>query len=314
MFNLKPVYIQFIIYFCIMVPALPLFAQMQEGFYSSNADLFRIVQTEKGPGLLSPDGKIICEGGDFDSIAPFVEGLALVSIEDKYGYIDIRGQLTIEATYSGARDFSEGLAAVKQNGQWGYIDRSGNWMIDKRFDKAMPFVEGYASVKINEKYGLIDRSGEFVLNPEYESILGIASGLASVTSNKRAFHVQIISGKRVYPENIFFEQVRSYSEGLAPAQKNGKWGYINISGEFVVPPTYDRAGGFSEGIASVYKNDAGWGFIDREGHLIADTKYKTFTSFKQGRTIVFDNDSRELLVLDFNGRVIDRKKWGPPTE
>ena len=33
---------------------------------------------------------------------------------------------------------------------------------------------------------------------------------------------------------------------LAPARINGKWGYIDTSGSFVIPPQFSGAGNFSE--------------------------------------------------------------------
>ncbi len=134
--------------------------------------------------------------------------------------------------------------------------------------------------------------------------------MAAVVSNDSAFHVRILDGHRVYGDERVFEQVKVFSEGLSPAKKNGKWGYINLMGDFVVHPVYDRAYGFSEGVAAVYKNGGGWGFIDRDGNVIIEPKYETATSFKQGRTIVYDSNARELSVVNYAGNIIDTKKWG----
>ncbi len=42
-----------------------------------------------------------------------------------------------------------------------------------------------------------------------------------------------------------------FSEGLAPAKKGDKWGYINQFGEFVISADFDLAKPFSESIALV---------------------------------------------------------------
>jgi hypothetical protein len=39
--------------------------------------------------------------------------------------------------------FYEGLAVVRIGGKWGYIDRTGKYVINPQFDSAFPFFEGY---------------------------------------------------------------------------------------------------------------------------------------------------------------------------
>ena len=48
-----------------------------------------------------------------------------------------------------------------------------------------------------------------------------------------------------------YEDAQLFNEGLAAVKKDGKWGYINESGEVVIPFQYDVAGQFSEGHAIV---------------------------------------------------------------
>jgi len=46
-----------------------------------------------------------------------------------------------------------------------------------------------------------------------------------------------------------FEQARNFKEGLACVQVNGKWGYIDQRGVFVLPPQFTWAYDFSDGMA-----------------------------------------------------------------
>jgi hypothetical protein len=47
---------------------------------------------------------------------------------------------------------------------------------------------------------------------------------------------------------------------------NDKWGFINTSGNFVIPAQFDDANSFSEGLAAVKVGDK-WGYIDKTGQL-----------------------------------------------
>ena len=52
---------------------------------------------------------------------------------------------------------------------------------------------------------------------------------------------------------------RAFSEGLAAVQgKNDKYGFIDTTGKFVIPPQFRRVGDFSEVLAAVVPVDAGW--------------------------------------------------------
>ena len=64
-----------------------------------------------------------------------------------------------------------------------------------------------------------------------------------------------------------YDEVGSFSEGLAVVMKDDKYGYINKKGEEVVEPKYDDASSFSEGIAPVREGD-NWYIIDKKGKVI----------------------------------------------
>jgi hypothetical protein len=42
-----------------------------------------------------------------------------------------------------------------------------------------------------------------------------------------------------------------FSEGLASVERGGKWGYIDRSGRYSIPATFDSAMPFCDGIAAV---------------------------------------------------------------
>ena len=48
-----------------------------------------------------------------------------------------------------------------------------------------------------------------------------------------------------------FDYAADFSEGLAAVQQDGRYGYIDTDGNWVVEPTYTNAGRFSEGFARV---------------------------------------------------------------
>jgi len=108
----------------------------------------------------------------WDRNVTFSEGLAAVSIEDKYGYIDKVGRVIILPQFYKALNFSEGLAAVKIVTKWlgilpngfkyGYIDKIGQMIISPQFDTAESFSQGRAKVCIDKQERYIDKTGKFI--------------------------------------------------------------------------------------------------------------------------------------------------------
>ena len=65
-----------------------------------------------------------------------------------------------------------------------------------------------------------------------------------------------------------YQNVRSYSEGLAPVQvSSGRWGFINEKQEWVIQAKFEDAKEFQNGKAPAKLNGK-WGFINKRGEWL----------------------------------------------
>ncbi len=64
----------------------------------------------------------------FDYVGAFIEELAPVLVNEKWGYLDNKGKVVIPAQYQFTNGFSEGLACVETWGKSGYINTKGDWI------------------------------------------------------------------------------------------------------------------------------------------------------------------------------------------
>src|SRR5215475_737610 len=80
------------------------------------------------------------------------------------------------------------------------------------------------------------------------------------------------------------------TEKLFPILLNKKWGYINADGDVVIKPQFDGAGEFKEGLA-VASLDGRRGFIDGTGQFVIRTKasINLAGSFSEGVAPVIEN-------------------------
>jgi hypothetical protein len=93
----------------------------------------------------------------FDNALEFAaNGLAVVEVKGKVGYIDEKGKEVILPRFDEARPFAAGLAAVAVKGKVGYIDEKGKEVIPPRFNHAWGFAaNGLAMVEVKDKWGYI---------------------------------------------------------------------------------------------------------------------------------------------------------------
>lgn len=86
---------------------------------------------------------------------------------NKWGFINVKGEIIVKAQYTKVQDFHDGYAAVlNENKKWGYIDTTGVVKIDYKFlNEPKPFSEGVASVSRREGSDcLIDKNGIIILD------------------------------------------------------------------------------------------------------------------------------------------------------
>lgn len=82
-----------------------------------------------------------------------------------------------------------------------------------------------------------------------------------------------------------------YSQTLIPYRSGELWGYCTPDKKIVIPPKYEHAEWFSEGVAAVAYGcdkdcydlyDGKWGYIDEKGNEVLPLRYDIAYSFKKG--------------------------------
>ena len=237
-------------------------------------------------GYIDEKGKIVIPPR-FSLAGDFSEGLAWISTEAFFGFINHAGKVVfeIEAMSMG---FHDGLAAVSTKTGWGFIDRNGRFISAKRWVKAERFSEGLAAVAEgpgkNVKYGFIDEKGEVAIPLEFDPRLGP--------------HFQPAYLGR-------------FTEGLAAVRVGSLYGYIDYKGNVVIPPVFRDAGEFSEGLASVTTSDAQKGYIDKAGRLVIKLRSGSGDKFSEGLAVVavYVDGRTKMGYIDHTGRTIIEPKF-----
>jgi hypothetical protein len=75
------------------------------------------------------------------------------------------------------------------------------------------------------------------------------------------------------------------SQQIKPVEKDGRWGYVGENGQFTIPPRFDWAAPFSEGLAAI-EIDHKFGYIDPDGRFAIEPKYFEAEPFHNGLALV----------------------------
>lgn len=81
---------------------------------------------------------------------PTEDGLIAFEKDEKWGFIDVNGNIVLQPVYQEAKSFSNGLASVCKEDKWGFICSDGAEVIEPQFLKA-GYVNAYGCVMISEE-------------------------------------------------------------------------------------------------------------------------------------------------------------------
>ena len=275
----------------------------------------------------------------YDIIRDFSEGLCAVNIGEKripniglisdpgkWGYIDKTGKLVIPMKFTHAESFSEGLAAITDGDRGAFIDHDAKTVFEVPLDVTLGFHEGMVGVLYKGSLAYFDRTGKKISPPlRYgPKSHSFSEGLAPVETNGKTGFMDRTGKIVIEPQ---FEDAEDFSEGLAPVKVRSdettwcpreasgsrkgftmKWGYIDKTGKLIVPPQFESAAPFSEGLAAINQCDEGF-FIDKTGKKIVLGNFSYVSPFSDGlsRINVGVNQDRTWGLIDKTGKMI----WGP---
>ncbi|WP_046216682.1 WG repeat-containing protein, partial [Paenibacillus wulumuqiensis] len=244
---------------------------------------------------------------------------------NKYGFLNKEGEFLIPPIYLQAEDFSEELAAVTmENGYKGYINKENKVVFQIEADRLGKFNKEWATFIVSRKTGIINRQGEIIVPPIFEQIMlnnnktfvGQQNGKMRLYDEKtnailalefdylgRWKNGEMVArkqgkqglisdkGDEIIP--FEFAYCGSFEEGYAQASlDNDKYGFIDKTGEFVIPPTYYQLFDFSEDLAAFRLKTAGkWGFINPDNEVVIKPKFQSVSNFSEGISAVELKDS-----------------------
>ena len=287
----------------------------------------RVGDEETGKyGFVDASGALVIEP-KFAWAGDFSEGLSQARLTQggKTGYIDKSGAWVIKPRFQNAGQFSEGLAPaqVEGNDLFGCIDKTGTFVIQPTsrnpiyFSEALAAAEGPMTPGVRPKEGYLDKTGSWAIEPRFYGAQRFSGGLAfeglSQGTGEEFAYIDT-SGNIVFtldrPQEEPNDAYPFFSEGLAVWYgEDGREGFINSKGSFVIRPEFARVTPFSEGLAAVSMDTQGnWGYTDKSGAWAIDPQFAFAYPFSDGlaRVVFATPGSHPSGYIDPSGKVIWR--------
>ena len=249
----------------------------------------------------------------------FSEGFAAVCIDDKWGYIDVRGNLLHPITLDGARNFSNGFASIS-GGEKSYINTQGEYVSDinastKTYSwRGVPNgTPGYIYKKEeNGKMGWIDHEGKEVIPCIYDGDDRFAKFI-SLAEDTRQYIVVKLDGKcGVVNLNgqmileVEHEHLSYCNEGFWYSWIDGKEALYTSEGKRLTPHMYEYIG--FKGEWAEVKLDGKVGLINREGKEIAPLIYDYVNISKKGHYATLRKNGKYGMIR-FDGKEVCPLKY-----
>lgn len=111
--------------------------------------------------------------------------------------------------------------------------------------------------------------------------------------------------------------VPSEAQKLYPMRNYNKWGYINSDGNWIIPPTYEMALDFADGVALVkdtYQGGEVWDVIDEKGQKIIQSEYfgyGVFLKLYDYRVTILPSKQFSEGLIPVAIEILDKNYKGP---
>lgn len=245
----------------------------------------------------------------------FSNGLLSYSLNDKVGFVNAKGNIVIPDTYryyiqeyGQLPYFTDGFTMVmdRETELIGYLNTRGEVEMPYQFKDGYNFSEETAFVRIEDHVSLIDSKGSILAR----DILALNSwhskfveGLAGA---QKEFAYGFIDKKGNFVIEPVYDEVRDFSEGFAAVKKDYKWGFVDKTGALRIPLQFSNEPmPFNGGRTFVLSKDNLWGIMDATGKILVEPKYKQAFGFNGGFAIVSTMDSKwqeTFFIIDGNGK------------
>ena len=218
----------------------------------------------------------------------FQDKMVGVEVGKNWGYLNTKGALVIPAKYDVANIFSDGFATVRLDKTWMIVDQKGTEIaFAENVVDANHFSEGLAPIRISDNWGFAATDGSVAIKANFKSVGYFNNGLAwAKTEDGKVGFIDTKGNWVIKPK---YNAAKDFSnDGLARV-KLDSWTFVDKTGKELTVPSADSFGDFSDGLAYI-KTGGKVGFMNKKGDVVIDQQFDRVRDFKNGYAAVVQGE------------------------
>src|SRR5690606_16903540 len=169
-----------------------------------------------------------------------------VSNDQGWRYLRVADQTFLtDRTFDQFTLFSDGVACVAQGKKWGHLGIDGELIGKVQYDRTFWFKGPVAQVQSKTGWNLVTRDGKKLRRKNFQRVWDPREGVAIFTDDGSTYCFIDANGT-VLRDGL--SMAHGFENGLAAAAQDGKFGFIDPSGDWVIEPQFGNAQAFSDGL------------------------------------------------------------------
>ena len=232
--------------------------------------------------------------------------------KSKLGLVDLQGKIVLAPTFNSIEEKQPYFIACSKTKGCSVYNENLQLVLKGGYNSIELGCEGQFIVEKNGKYGVVSEKGAVILPLKYNKINSNKNGY-TVKLNEKAglFNSE---GKEIIPISYHWVYTSKIDDNIPIVAKlnDNNAGYINTKNEWVIPPTYQYAFDFQQGVAIV-KKGRNYMYINLKGEpVIQDFDNYVIQNFdnyviepSDNTYIVGVRKECKYIVYDLNGNLLD---------
>lgn len=166
---------------------------------------------------------------NFELKGEFRNGTAVVSKKDKYGKIDVKGDVVIPIDYENL-GIGTNYIPYKKKDAWGLINASNKNLIPAKYESVDVISDRFVAAGLNDSIGLLDLSGNILLPFTFHGIEGLIGDYIIVEKDG---HRGLYKKDKQILE-IIYDQIRLFKDDFVTLVQDDQIIYYDLRDERIV--------------------------------------------------------------------------------
>ena len=222
----------------------------------------------------------------------------------KLGLVDLQGKTVLAPTFNSIEEKQPYFIACSKTKGCSVYNENLQLVLKGGYNSIELGCEGQFIVEKNGKYGVVSEKGAVILPLKYSNINSNKNGYTIKLNEKAGLFNS--EGKEIIPISYHWVYTGKIDDNIpivAELNEN-KAGYINTKNEWVIPPTYQYAFAFQQGLARV-KKGRNYMYINLKGEPVIQDFDNYVIEPSDNTYIVGVRKECKYMVYDLNGNLLD---------